>query len=179
MKFLVISQRAKPNEYFKLNDLTGHGRFDVLVRCILAACRPLLENITNSIYCYMKGSDNYEDWGWIHWDEVISNDDEVSLAAKLKGNWDNIFQKGTLADLLSLINCSKLIYLHEEGQDIDQTDTVNDRTLIILGAQSDLSIKDLSIISNYSAIKISEYPMLASQAIVYFRQIAVTMKLLA
>ncbi|MFV2016465.1 MAG: hypothetical protein ACC656_13625, partial [Candidatus Heimdallarchaeota archaeon] len=87
MKFLVVSQRAIPNPNFRLNDLTGHGRIDVVMRCILAACRPLPKDNSSSIYCYLKGSDNHNEHGWLTWEKRIDNHDEVSLAAVVHDNW--------------------------------------------------------------------------------------------
>ncbi|MCE7735861.1 MAG: hypothetical protein GPJ54_13350 [Candidatus Heimdallarchaeota archaeon] len=170
MKFLLISQRAFPNPNFRLNDLTGHGRIDVVMRCILAACRPMPNNETNTIYCYLKGSDDPEQWGWTTWEESIENHDETSFAAVVKEKWDDLFQIGTIEDLLEEIDCLDYIYLHEDGIIIEEFNKFNDENLIILGAQKDLSDEDLKVFPSYNQLNLSNYSILASQAIVLYRQ---------
>lgn len=170
MKFLVISQRAFPNPNFRLNDLTGHGRIDVIVRCILAACRPMFGNKPNVIYCYLKGSDDQKQWGWITWEGSIENHDETSFAGVIKEKWGDIFQIGTLGDLLQEINCSDYIYLHEDGIVIDELNKFDDENLIILGAQKDLTHDDLKTLPSYYQLNLSDHSILASQAIVLYRQ---------
>ena len=73
MRFLVISQRAKPDPNYSLKDLTGHGRFDVIPRVILAASRNIVEKTADDIFIYLKGS---TDTGWIKWSngmDIIKN----------------------------------------------------------------------------------------------------------
>jgi tRNA pseudouridine-54 N-methylase len=170
MKFLVVSQRAIPNPNFRLNDLTAHGRIDVLIRCILAACRPLIHNKTNTIYCYLKGSDEPTEWGWISWDTSIENHDEPSFAATIQKKWNDIFKIGSLEECLQDARCTSYIYLHEDGTDIDEYKIVDKQNLVVLGAQSDLNDDDLEIIKDHTKIKLSESSMLASQAIIFMRQ---------
>ena len=174
MKFLVVSQRAIPNPNFRLNDLTGHGRIDVVMRCILAACRLLPKDNSSSIYCYLKGSDNHIEHGWLTWEKRIDNHDEVSLAAVIHDNWSELFTQGKLINLIRLTNCQKIIYLHEEGEVYDSLHGLDDETLIVLGAQSDLTSEDLKCLDISSNIKLSDKPMLASQVIALFRQLRFT-----
>lgn len=171
MKFLLISQRAFPNPNFRLNDLTGHGRIDVVIRCILAACRPMPDNEINSIYCYLKGSGDQEEHGWLTWDKRIDNHDEVSLAAYIQNNWDQLFTKGDLKELIQQINFQKISYLHEEGDLFQNFIELDSDDLLVLGAQSDLTSEDIDCLVIDSKIKLADESMLASQVIVLFRQL--------
>ncbi|OLS24777.1 MAG: tRNA (pseudouridine(54)-N(1))-methyltransferase [Candidatus Heimdallarchaeota archaeon LC_2] len=173
MQFLVISQRAIPIPNYSLKDLTGHGRIDIIMRCVLASCRPIskIKNEKNTIYCYLKGSMNPKDWGWIKWDEEIIDEDEISIAGIIKEKWDDVFTIGSLNQLIESINTDNLIYLHEEGQDFkNMKNKISHNSLIILGAQSDLIKSDLLEISQSVKVKLSIESMLASQVITFIRQ---------
>jgi tRNA pseudouridine-54 N-methylase len=171
MKFLLISQRAFPNPNFRLNDLTGHGRIDVVMRCILAACRPMPDNEINSIYCYLKGSEDQEEHGWLTWDKTIDNHDEVSLAAHIQDKWKELFNHGNLTELIQQINCRKIIHLHEDGELIVSSNELDPEVLLVLGAQSDLMSEDIDLLNIDSKIRLASDSMLASQVIVLVRQL--------
>lgn len=173
MQFLVISQRAIPNPNYSLKDLTGHGRIDVIMRCILASCRLIskVENERNKIYCYLKGSVSKKTRGWITWDQEIFNEDEISIAAIIKNKWFEIFTPGPLEALLRGIAISNIIYLHEDGEPFyNITNHISKDSLVVLGAQSDLNDEDHTRIPIDLKVKISDESMLASQAITFFRQ---------
>ncbi len=173
MRFLVISQRAFPNSNFSLKDLTGHGRIDIIMRCILAACRPIskFDTETNTIYCYLKGSDNPQEWGWLKWDNKIVNEDEISIAAIIKDRWSDLFTLGSLKELVLSLKSEHIFYLHENGLDLmEVVNDISNNSLIILGAQSDLAESDLFEISQLIQVKLSNESMLASQVITIYRQ---------
>ena len=172
MKFLVISQRAKSNPDFSLKDLTGHGRFDILPRCILAATRGLVTRPADEIFLFLK----QEDQGWINWAGQFSTEeeDEISIAAIIKENWTNLFTQGSLEDLINNISPDSIFLLSEEGEKVEPNKIV-ENSLLILGAQKDLTLEDLEVIkqylSTYSSISLGEEIMLASHAITYLRQL--------
>ena len=62
MNFLIISQKCQFNSNYTLNNLTGHGRFDIICRSILASTRELQSDKGSSIFCYLKGG---EEKGWL------------------------------------------------------------------------------------------------------------------
>ncbi len=177
MQFLLISQRAIPNPKFSLKDLPGHGRFDIIPRCILSANRELL-GTRDDIYCFLKGKNPN---GWIYI-KSSDDDDEISLASKIKNEWNNIFHIGNLSDLLEEIGIiNKIILLSETGDDF-QANTPND--LVVLGAQKDITEEDIQIINKFSEkysipvvkINLGNESLLASQSITVFRQLSIVKK---
>ena len=173
MQFLVVSQRANPNPNYSLKDLTGHGRIDVVMRCILAACRSVskVNHEKNVIYCYLKGSINPQDWGWIKWEQEILDEDEISIASIIKERWNEIFTNRSFSELIETIDFDQIIHLQEEGDNLlTISNTISEKNLIILGAQADLDDSDLSKISQALKIKLSNASMLASHAIILYRQ---------
>ena len=99
MIFLLISQRGKANNSYSLKDLEGHGRIDVVFRCILAAGQQLVDDEGHLIYCFLKGTTPH---GWLkippHY--IDEQDDEVSLAAKVKEDWTQLFFQGELTSMV-------------------------------------------------------------------------------
>lgn len=173
MQFLVVSQRAISTPHFSLKDLTGHGRIDIIMRCILAACRKIsnFNEEKNIIYCYLKGSTNIKTRGWITWNQEISNEDEISIAAKIKNNWAELFTLGPLRSILWKLNHPQLIYLHEEGESYENiANQISENCLIIIGAQADLINDDLKQLPIDMKLKLSNESMLASQVITLYRQ---------
>jgi tRNA pseudouridine-54 N-methylase len=168
MIFLVISQRAKANPQYNLKDLPGHGRIDVIFRCILAATRELTNDPGHPIYIYLKGS---EPQGYLHIDFnfVSSDDDEISIAAKIQDNWDQLFTLSSLEALLSEIDFDALYLLSEDGELLTDI-KIRDQDLILLGAQNDLVEADLEIFNQLTRISLTQKSLLASQAITFLRQ---------
>lgn len=172
MIFLVISQRAKSNPNYSLKDLTGHGRFDILPRCILAASRKLATRQSDDIYLFLKEGNQ----GWIRWDNQIKteDEDEISIAARIQENWQEMFSEGTLMDLINKISPQSIFLLDELGVTM-QPDKIEDNSLIVLGAQKDLTPDDLEVLqqfsTNYSSLSLGDESMLASHAIIYIRQL--------
>ena len=173
MKFLVISQRAIGDNNYSLKNLPGHGRIDILFRCILASTRSL--NGSHQIFTYLKAG---EKQGWLEYHESTDKEDEISLAHKISESWDDYFTPGSLDELLPLIYPSSIFYLTESGQKIGN-ERMDDEDLVILGAQRDLAEGDLSSIQNYVSsnqisytdISLGDEAMLASQTITFLRQI--------
>ncbi|MCY3410998.1 MAG: hypothetical protein INQ03_05100 [Candidatus Heimdallarchaeota archaeon] len=170
MKFLVISQRAIGSPEFSLKDLPGHGRFDIIPRCILAASRPLATQIGYPIAVFLKGGE----YGWIEWNNFDTlNEDEVSLAAIIQQTWDKIFHQGSLSELLDSIEFKRIILLNEQGDNLSEIMPDED-DLLILGAQQDLKDEDISLLESHPYVvrlSLGDESMLASQAIVYLRQL--------
>ena len=179
VKFLLISQRAKGNPGFSLKDTPGHGRIDVVVRCILAATRKVTQNspINDSeIYAYLKGS---EPTGWLHVSSGVDLGDESSAAAYIKDNWDNYWTEGGLGNLLQRFSEESIfIELTEDGSSIstflefvDPADIP--RMVLILGAQRDLTDEDKRDLQSHipvvHRVSLSSKSLLASQAITLFR----------
>ena len=164
MAFLLVSQRALASPQYNLKDLTGHGRIDVVMRCILAATRTLASDQGSKIYCLLKGSQPH---GWLTIDPEMINedDDEISLAAKLQTVWQECFTVGELEDLLALLP-APFILLSEDGDRVTKFDGT-----IILGAQNDLTEEDLAKIPVSSIISLGSRSLLASHAIIYTRQL--------
>jgi len=162
--YLLISQRAKANNRYNLKNLTGHGRFDVVVRCILAATRQLTSDPGEVIYAYLKGS---EPWGWLEIQPqfVKEDDDEISLAAKIQERWDDIFTEGILSELVNLLE-EPFLLLSENGEVIESFSGT-----IVLGAQNDLVDADLDLIPITQKISLGKRSLLASHAIIYSRQL--------
>lgn len=163
MKFLLISQRAKANPNYNLKDLPGHGRYDVVIRCILSAGRQLLSDQGEKIFCYLKGSEPHG-WLTIDSDYVRADDDEISLAARIKEDWGRLFTIGILDDLVDQLD-RPLILLAEDGDSLQSTNGT-----IVLGAQRDLTDEDQSKLKIDQTMTLGSRSLLASQAIVYYRQ---------
>ena len=158
---------------YSLKNLPGHGRIDILFRCILASTRPL--NGYHPIYVYMKGG---EKQGWIEYQEITDREDEISLAHKISENWDDYFTLGSIDKLLLDISPSAIYHLAESGEMISNK-KMSDDDLVILGAQRDLTEDDLNNLNNYSIskhvslteISLGDEAMLASQTIIFLRQL--------
>ncbi|MHA2251139.1 MAG: hypothetical protein ACXAD7_12310 [Candidatus Kariarchaeaceae archaeon] len=173
MIFIVISQKAIPNANFKVNDLPAHGRFDIVVRCILSASRQILGQKGTPIYCFLKGAENH---GWISWpiSECIGLQDEISIACRIKENWDNLFTTGSLLDLIKSIEFEDMILLDENGQNFEDISADLNNCLVVLGAQKDLNQGDLYTLEPNYHLKLGKDAMLASHAITFFRQVVLT-----
>ena len=179
MKFLVISQRAKGNPNFPLNDTAGHGRFDVVIRCILAAVRELTpDSLLNSseIFTFLKGG---EVQGWLHFNSGQDLGDEASAAVIIKNNWQQYWHDGSLSDLLTHFPDDSIwIELAEDGSSLDtffgfcDKDDL-DKMVVILGAQQDLTEEDKHALSkkitSIFRVSLGDVSLLASQAISMFR----------
>lgn len=177
MHFLVVSQRAKGNPNFRLNDLPGHGRFDVICRVILSGITKLQDNGETKVTCFLKGS---EPFGWltVSSSNFTENHDEISLAAELQRNWTEYWHEGSLADLFSQTCESSeltMFELSEHGTSIDGLNSggsINSaKMIVLLGAQRDLTDEDNVIVKKYpfQQISLGDEPLLASQAISIFR----------
>jgi len=164
MSFLIVSQRAKANSGYSLKNLEGHGRIDIIFRSILAATRPLNKDQGREIYCFLKGSRPH---GWLKVlpSYISEGDDEISLAAKVQRDWQDLFTIGTLKDLLNLVE-RPFQMLHESGGTFDAGEGT-----ILLGAQADLSEEDLEIFRVDKIISLGPRSLLASHAIIYTRQL--------
>ena len=116
--------------------------------------------------------------GWLEYHESTAKEDEISLAHRISENWDDYFTTGSLDQLLQLISPSSILYLTESGKRISDLRIEND-ALVILGAQRDLTEDDHSSIENFvknqqlphTDISLGDEAMLASQAIIFLRQI--------
>ena len=168
MNFLVISQRAYPTNKYNLKDLTGHGRIDVLFRCILAATRELFGDDKCRIHCFLKGKDPY---GWLNItpEDVSEEWGEIELASFLQKKWSKYFHQGTLEDLVNELN-APFVLLAENGETLSEINQDIERMIIVLGAQNDLTDDDLLTINPAMSLSLGQNSMLASQAITYFRQ---------
>lgn len=177
MSFLIISQRAEPFVNVNMKSLTELGRFDILLRSILAATRFIHSNdeTADTIYCYIKGNG----LGWFRWDKISQNEDEVTLAYDIEKNWEEIFNPSSLLELLETISPTSICYLQEDGIDINSADLIQVKgSLVILGAQNDLVDNDRDqldeFISNNSiksySVSLGSESMLASQSITFLRQ---------
>jgi tRNA pseudouridine-54 N-methylase len=178
MKFLIISQRAEPFVDVNMKSLTELGRFDILLRSILATTRFIhsTDETADTIYCYIKG----KGLGWFRWDKISQNEDEVTLAYDVEKNWEKIFNQTTLLELLETISPASICYLQEDGIDINNADLNKIKgSLVVLGAQNDLVDDDQDQLDEFiSANNVKSYSislgsesMLASQSIIYLRQI--------
>ncbi len=179
MKFLIISQRAQPFVNVNMKSLTELGRFDILLRSILAATRFIHSTDTSvdEIYCYIKGDGN----GWFNWDKNTNNEDEVSLAHNLEKNWEKVFNKTSLAELLGSISSPSICFLDEDGVNINKNSVIEEikDSLVVLGAQSDLADDDRKQLIEYirssnsisHSISLGSDSMLASQSIIFLRQL--------
>jgi tRNA pseudouridine-54 N-methylase len=170
--FLVISQKAIPKKDFRLRDLPGHGRIDIIFRCILAARRSLPSSEAAEIYCFLKGG---ESTGWISWksDTDLDKDDEVSLAGKIRRNWNKYFFVGTLDELLTQLDYKRIILLAEDGIDIAQKNICDFQDdIIVIGAQNEPSAYDIGILNPHFRISLGQEIMLASHAITLYRQLS-------
>lgn len=169
MNFLVVSQRAKANPNYSLKDLTGHGRFDILPRCILAAKRKLMHSMGDAIYIYLAQGP-----GWLTIPDSINfqEEDEISLAAIIQKEWDTFYSSGTFDELVKELLPEKVYLLTEAGIPFSGREEL-DNAVIVLGAQQDLTNDELHILENYNLNEISlgEESMLASQAITFIRQL--------
>lgn len=168
MIFLVISQRAKANPKYNLKDLPGHGRIDVVFRCILAATRELATDIGHSVYVFLKGSEPHGSLR-INPDFVSDDDDEISIAAKIQNNWAQLFSESSLEDLIHSLDCGTTYLLSERGRPLSDM-VVDSSDLIVLGAQNDLVDTDLAVFDNPTEVSLTHKSLLASQAIIYLRQ---------
>lgn len=172
MIIVVISQRAIPSPDFRLRDLPGHGRIDIVMRCILAARRPLPASEPAQIYCFLKGGDSK---GWINWGDEsdLVGEDEVSIAAKIRGNWNKYFTTGTLDELLAQFGSREVILLTEDGNDRKQLNILDYQNgIIVVGAQNEPSEDDIDILTPHFTLSLGKEAMLASQAITLFRQLS-------
>lgn len=174
MKFLIISQRTIPNPNFSLKNLTGHGRFDIICRAILAASRSLFDHSMEEIICFLKGAEPQQQ-GWLIWQKNTDDMNEITLAHELKINWDRYFTLGSLKDLGHLLKEFEFWQLSESGLNYHQILTTKsnlDDKIIVLGAQQDLTEEDLTIINPQKILKLGEQALLASHAVTLFRQLA-------
>jgi len=135
------------------------------MRSILAAATSMYSR-HDSIYCFLKGG---ESPGWIAWDTLLDQEDEISLAHKVKKNWQEIFTEGTLGDLVKLLNAESLFLLGETGDQVNNWKSFQDYVLV-LGAQSDLTEDDKLSLGKYSQVTLGKDSMLASQVILLTRQ---------
>ena len=168
MNFLIISQKCQFNSNYTLNNLTGHGRFDIICRSILASTRELQSDKGSSIFCYLKGG---EEKGWLKIDPsfVEEIDDEISIAAKIKNNWSKIATKGNLINLFGQLP-KPITLLSEYG-----APPTSFTGTIVLGAQNDLSRNDKITLEIENEISLGSKSLLASHAIIYVRQLNLKM----
>lgn len=171
MIFLVISQRAIPNPNYSLKDLEGHGRFDIICRCILSATRRSAITSSDSIVCFLKGGDGPA--GWITWNNNSDGLNEISIAHQLAEKWDQIFTRGKLQDLLAMYPEAERVLLDERGISFEEISFKldNSSVMIILGAQQDLTSDDLEICAPMEKIKLGNESLLASHAITLIREL--------
>ena len=179
MEFLIISQRAEPFVDVNMKSLTELGRFDILLRSILAATRLIhsTDETVDTIYCYIKG----DGIGWFGWDKISQNEDEVTLAYEIEKNWQEIFKQTSLLELLESISPTSFCYLREDGVNVNDNSVIDEvkGSLVVLGAQSDLTDDDKDQFNEYIesnnsksfSISLGSESMLASQSIIYLRQI--------
>lgn len=171
MIIIVVSQKAIPTKDFRLRDLPGHGRIDIMMRCILAARRPLPSAEPARIFCFLKGGDPT---GWISWENEsdLVDEDEVSIAGKIRGNWDKYFTAGTLNELLALFGSRKVITLTTNGIDVSKIDISQYQdSIVVFGAQIAPSKEDKDILNPHLQISLGRQALLASHAITLYRQL--------
>ncbi|MDH5646188.1 MAG: hypothetical protein OEZ01_09285, partial [Candidatus Heimdallarchaeota archaeon] len=141
---------------------------DVIFRCILSALRPIGTGIDNKVYAYLK---NGEHPGYLSMQssDIDPNEDEISLAYKIKNNWDTYFTKKSLQELIAEWPNADIWHLHEDGISLSDATIEHLNSIFVLGAQSDLTEEDLQKIQPMGNVKIGETSMLASQVIAYVR----------
>ncbi len=176
MQFLIISQKAIPTPDFNLKDLPGHGRIDIIARCILAATRPILNQNCTVIHCFLKGGAKT---GWLTWysSDQTKKEDEISIASRIQDQWDERFTKGSLEELLEDIEYSEIVLLDENGSMISEIKDELSTCLFVLGAQQDISEEDKMCLEIKYHLSLGTDPMLASHAIIYLRQLYLSLQI--
>ncbi len=174
---LLIHQKAIPNNSYKLNNLPGHGRIDIIFRCMLNALRTISKNdfVEVDFYSFLKGG---EPKGYLHLTRDSFNFDqefEVSLARKVKENWETLWHEESLINLAGNLkkNNPNMIWmdLQETGFKLTQeniAELLKDNDLgIVLGSKNDITPEDRLNLEELGCVPISihEESLLASQVI--------------
>jgi len=179
MKFLLISQRAKGTPSYSLKDTPGHGRFDVVVRCILAATRKVTSHSSvneSEIFAFLKGLEPY---GWLYLRGPLDLGDESSAASILKEYWSEYWTEGSLSEVVGKFQSDSIfVELSEDGSPIssflDFCDPADiPKMVLLLGSQCDITEEDRQIlraaIPVVHRVSLGSRSLLASQAITLFR----------
>ncbi len=181
--FLVIGNLARTSP-FRLNDIPGAGRMDILCRCVAQALfisHGIRKNV--EVYLHLLGPPDPPKTIRIVGSEVrrmapdernVAGHIRKALGVKVGGNWKKVhsgvyISKKDLKELLDeLSQTYNIYYLKEDGTDIREILDDIENPLFVLGDHIGVSTEHERILSAYicDTIKVSPLSLQADQCIV-------------
>ncbi|KYC45401.1 MAG: tRNA (pseudouridine(54)-N(1))-methyltransferase [Candidatus Methanofastidiosum methylothiophilum] len=178
--FILKASKAKTSKDFSLNDLPGDGgRMDIVARCVNSAffLSHDLRKDTEFIVVLEGGPDPPVTLRFVGSKLKYLSPDERCTGGLIKKALEKVTAKETEStpgifvskkSFLEVINEleGELVYLHENGEDIQNVDFDSDKICFVLGDHLGLSQDDESLLKTAKRVSISPMVLHADHCII-------------